>query len=119
MMSRVGVLPALTRQTVTVAQVTTDERRLSSCLLADADRLGGERRRVRVVEHKLFAGDHLVQLDVARRQLDDELGGRLRQRRVLVRVAALAEPEPEELLVDVLRLGALRGSARSGNETRA
>src|SRR6185312_11273018 len=84
----------------------------------------GERVRLQIAgdprPDRLFAGfeglarDLLVHADVAARQLLDQFLRRRRQYLVLVRVAIVPEPKPQEFLVEVLRLLAFVEAAAIG-----
>ncbi|OSX70590.1 hypothetical protein BU14_0715s0004 [Porphyra umbilicalis] len=63
------------------------------------------RRRVgRRPKRKRLARDDLVEHHVTAGELVDQVRGRLGQHRVLVRVARVGKPQPQKLLVDILRL---------------
>src|SRR3989344_3418530 len=65
-------------------------------------------------QYRLFAGMErfsryrFVHLNVAPRKLLHKLEGRLGERRVLIRVAVLLEPQAQEFLIEIFRLLAFR-----------
>ena len=57
--------------------------------------------------NEFLARDLLVHLDIAARQFRDQFGRRIGQLFVLVRIAMVLEPHPQEFLVEIFRLFAL------------